>query len=175
MKNIVLVGYMACGKSSVGSMLSRRLHWKMIDTDTYIERKAGKKITQIFAEDGEAYFRQLETECIQTLLREYGEDKKENVVFATGGGLPMREENRKLLKELGTVYLLEASRETIYGRVKGDTTRPLLQCDNPLEKIGQMLEQRREAYEAAADIRITVDGKRIGEIAEEIVHYQEER
>lgn len=169
MRNIILVGYMACGKSSIGRLLAKRLGCRLLDTDTYIEQKAGKLIKEIFADEGEAYFRQLETDCIQELIQKYAGENAEQVVFATGGGLPMREENRKLLRQLGQVFLLKASQETIYERVKDDTTRPLLQCEDPLEKIGQMLEQRREAYEDAADITISVDGKTKDEITDEIL------
>lgn len=172
MRNIILVGYMACGKSSIGRMLSKKLGWKLIDTDTYIEQKAGKLIKEIFAEEGEAFFRQLETDCIKELIQQYAGNDTEQVVFATGGGLPMREENRKLLKQLGQVFLLQASQETIYERVKGDTTRPLLQCENPMERIGQMLAQRKEAYEDAADVTVKVDDKTKEEIMEEILSVQ---
>ena len=169
MKRLFLIGYMCAGKTTIGTALAQQLGYRFIDLDQYIEQLEGKSVSAIFADKGEAYFRQLETDCIQELIQKYVKEGAEQVVFATGGGLPMREENRKLLKQLGQVFLLKASQETIYERVKGDTTRPLLQCENPLEKIGQMLGQRREAYEDAADITISVDGKTRDEIADEIL------
>lgn len=169
MKNVILIGYMACGKSSISKILAKRLNCKLIDTDTYIEEKTGKKITEIFAEEGESFFRQMETDCVKELIEKYAGSDAEQVVFATGGGLPVREENRSLLKKLGTVYYLKASQETIYERVKGDTTRPLLQCENPLERIGEMLAGRKAAYEETADFCIEVDKKTKDEIAEEIL------
>ena len=83
MRNIILVGYMACGKSSIGRILAKRLGCRLLDTDTYIEQKAGKLIKEIFADEGEAYFRQLETDCIQELIQKYVKEGAEQVVFAT--------------------------------------------------------------------------------------------
>lgn len=160
----MLIGFMGSGKTSVGLRLSYRLRMPVEDTDKLIERREGLSVSEIFAEKGETYFRSRETE----LLRELAE-KKYTGIFSVGGGTPVRPENRELLRRLGKVVLLRIRPETVYERLKGDTTRPLLQCDNPLEKIGRLLESRREAYESCADIIVDVDGRGMDEILEEIV------
>lgn len=164
MRNVVLIGFMGCGKSTVGIKLSYKLHMTVEDTDKWIEKKEGKSITDIFAENGEAYFRNVETECIRTLTTQPGYH-----IISTGGGMPLREENRPLLKEMGHVIYLKAKPGTIYGRLAGDTTRPLLQCEDPRQKIQTLLAQRDPIYSAAADSIITVDGKDTDMITEEII------
>ena len=163
MKNIILIGFMGCGKSTVGIKLSYRLRRALEDTDKLIEKEEGRTISEIFATDGEAYFRNLETECLKKLIQ-----TTEGKIISVGGGLPIREENHALLKELGTVIYLRATPETIYERVKHDTTRPLLQGDNPQEKIRTLLQERTPVYEQAADFVIDVDNKDFEMILDEI-------
>lgn len=162
-KNIVLIGFMGSGKSTVGIRLSYYMRRPVEDTDKLIERKQGRKISEIFATDGEAYFRQLETQLLQEL-----KDKLQYHIISVGGGTPVREENRELLKQLGTVVYLRVRPETVYSRLKHDTTRPLLQCDNPLERIEQLLAERKEAYESCADLILDVDSMSMEEILETI-------
>lgn len=162
MKNIILVGYMGCGKTTVGKNLARVCELSFLDTDEWIEEQQGRSISEIFASDGEAAFRDMETEVLREMLAE----KKEGFILSTGGGMPVREENRVLLKQLGRVFYLQAEPETIYARVKGDTTRPLLQCEDPLSRIREMLMQRGAAYEDAAHWIIKVDAYKQQEIAE---------
>ena len=159
MANVILIGYMGCGKTTIGRKLSYRLRKPFLDTDKQIELKQKCTITEIFENQGEAAFRDMETAYLKSLLNESSE-----YVIAVGGGLPIREENRKLLKELGTCFYLKASADTIYERLKNDTTRPLLQCKNPREKIQQMIESRKVAYETCADVIMEVDKKSIEEI-----------
>lgn len=179
--SVILIGYMGCGKSTVGQRLAGLLDWSFLDTDAWIEEKEGMTIKEIFAAQGEAYFRDLETFCLKEFTgnkkiqqklveRELNEKKtvSKGCVFSVGGGLPVREENRELLKEMGQVIYLKASPDTIYERLKSDTTRPLLQTDNPLQKIKDMLESREKKYQDAANFVICVDGKSISEILEEI-------
>lgn len=163
-KNIVLIGFMGSGKTSVGIKLSYRLRRPVEDTDKLIERREGSSISKIFGEKGEAYFRSRETE----LLKELGE-RKGQYIYSVGGGTPVNQKNRALLKSLGTVVFLRVRPETVYERLKGDGTRPLLQCSNPLEKIRELTESRREAYESCADIVLDVDDIGIEEIADKIV------
>ncbi len=167
MKNLILTGFMGSGKSTVGFRLSYRLRCPMEDTDRLIEKEEGRTISEIFETDGEAYFRKLETECMKKLIREMGSAKQKKII-SVGGGLPVREENQALLKQLGTVIYLRANAETIYERVKHDTARPLLQCDDPQEKIRRLMKERAPFYEKAADVVIDVDGKRFEEIMDEI-------
>ena len=134
--NIVLIGYMGAGKTTVGKALAKKLGYEFIDTDLYIEAQEGMTIPDIFEKKGEAYFRTLETNVIKELR------EKTHCVIATGGGLPLRKENSDLLKEVGTVYYLMADADTTYARVKHCTNRPLLQCDDPYTKIQAMMKER---------------------------------
>lgn len=163
MGNVILIGFMGCGKSSVALKLSYRMKQAMTDTDKWIEKKQGKTITEIFAQDGEEAFREMETECLKSL-----KETAKNQIISVGGGLPVKEENRALLKEIGKVVYLRAKPETVYERVKEDKERPLLQCENPLERIQTLLEERKGAYEEAADLIVDVDDKNYGQILSEI-------
>lgn len=163
--NIILIGYMGCGKSTLGKKLSFRERIALLDTDKMIEQRKKKTVSEIFASDGEESFRRMETECLKEILR-----YTERYVIAVGGGLPLKEQNQRLLKKLGTVLYLRAEADTIYGRLKNDTTRPLLQGENPQEKIKVMLENRGPVYEAVADAVIDVDGKSYEVIIEEILN-----
>lgn len=147
--NIVLIGFMGSGKTTFGKALAKKLHMDFLDTDAYIEKQAGKTIPEIFAEDGEEAFRRLETE----VLRHF-RDTALHTVFSTGGGMPLRIENARLLKEIGRVYHLTAANQVIYERVKGSKNRPLLQCDNPYERICDLMKERKPLYEAAADVMV---------------------
>lgn len=169
MGNVILTGYMGCGKSTVGLRLSYRLRQSITDTDKEIEREEKRSIAEIFATEGEAYFRDRETACLQKLL-----DTVNHQIISVGGGLPMREENRRLLHEMGQVFYLRAKAETIYERIKHDTTRPLLQGEDPFGKIQVMLRERGPVYEAAADVIIDVDGKDFEQILDEIEAYVKE-
>lgn len=151
-KNLVLIGFMGSGKTSVGLKLSYRLHTPVEDTDKLIEAQEGCSISEIFAGQGEETFRQMETALLGELIQ-----RTYKRIYSVGGGTPVREENRALLKQLGTVIYLRVRPETVYQRLKNDTTRPLLQCDNPLERIRELLESRKSAYESCADIIIDVD------------------
>ncbi|MCI9664757.1 MAG: shikimate kinase [Lachnospiraceae bacterium] len=168
--NIILTGFMGCGKTSVGIRLSYTLRRTLIDTDKWIEKKQGKTVSEIFASEGEEAFRRMESECIRELI-----GTAEGQIISTGGGLPVRKENRKLLKKLGTVYYLEVTPECVFERLKGDTTRPLLQGENPREKIRELLEAREAFYQEGADVVIEVSAKSFEDIITEIVEGMEER
>lgn len=166
MNNVILIGFMGSGKTTVGLRLSYRLRRSVIDTDKEIEKEEKRAISDIFATDGEAYFRDMETACLKKLL-----ESTANQIISVGGGLPLREENRKLLHELGQVFYLQASAETIYERIKHDTTRPLLQGDDPQTKIRTLLAERDDYYRDAADVIINVDGKDFEQILDEIAEH----
>ncbi len=161
--SIILIGFMGSGKSSTGVALSYRLQCTVLDTDKLIEKREGRSISEIFQTEGEDYFRMKETE----LLRELQEEKARHI-YSAGGGTPLREENRELLGRLGTVVYLRVSPETVYERLKGDTTRPLLQGDDPMGRIRELLSQREDLYRKAADIVIEADDKNTTQAAEEI-------
>ena len=161
--NIILIGFMGCGKSSVGIRLSYQLRRTMIDTDKWIEQRQKKTISQIFQESGEEAFRQMETECLKELIR-----TADRQIISVGGGLPMREENHELLKELGRVFYLKVTPVTVYERVKNDTTRPLLQVEDPMERIRTLMEKRAPVYEACADVILEASDLTLEEITEKI-------
>ncbi len=163
--NIVLIGFMGSGKTTFGKACAKKLGMDFLDADEYIVNKAGKSIPQIFAEDGEEAFRQLETEVLMNWR-----DHLSNTVLATGGGMPLRKENARLLKEIGRVEYLTATTKEIYDRVKGDTNRPLLQCDNPYEKICELMKQRKCLYENAADVVIDTNSNDLDAIVEDMMH-----
>ncbi len=163
-KNIILIGFMGCGKTTVGLRLSYKLRTPVEDTDKLIEAKEGRAIKDIFATDGEAAFREMETKMLQEISkRSYGR------ILSVGGGTPVREENRTLLKKCGTVIYLRAKAETIYERLKNDTTRPLLQCEDPLSRIKELLAARSEAYESCADIIVDVDDCQMEDVLAKIL------
>lgn len=148
----------------MGRRLSEAFNQEFVDTDALIEQSQEMTISEIFKQKGENYFRNLETELLRKLLEKDGE-----YVISVGGGLPLREENRRLLQELGQVIYLKAVPDTIYNRIKGDVTRPLLQTDNPKARMIEMLGEREEKYLAAAHNIVIVDEKNISQIVDEIV------
>ena len=163
--NIILIGYMGCGKTSLGKKLSYKERIALLDTDKMSEQKQGMTVSEIFDEKGEGAFRVMETECLKEIM-----GYSEKYVISVGGGLPVKEENRELLKELGSVVYLRAKPDTIFERLKNDTSRPLLRGDDPKGKIESMIKQRGPVYELAADCIVDVDEKGyeviIGEILE---------
>ncbi len=158
--NIILIGFMGCGKTSVGERLAQKLSYRFRDTDRMIEQKERDTINQIFAVHGEEYFR-----CKETGLLEELQSELDHAVLSTGGGLPLRERNAQLLKDLGFVVYLKASKETTLKRLSGDHTRPLLQGDDMEKRIEGMLDYRTPIYERVAHKIIVTDHKSIDEIA----------
>lgn len=161
MSNYVLIGYMGCGKTTIGQALSKNMNLKFQDTDAMIVEKQGMSINDIFDRFGEGYFRDLETETLKEMC-----DSTENTVLSCGGGLPMREENRSLLKKIGKVVYLSVKPDTVYDRLKDDDTRPLLRGDEDTvkEKINSMIKTRGPVYESCADVVIETDNLSIDEI-----------
>ncbi len=163
--NIILIGFMGSGKTSVGIRLSYYLKQTMLDTDKWIEKRQKMTVSQIFADKGEEAFRAMETDCLRELI-----GSADHQIISVGGGLPMREENHALLKKLGKVVYLKITPEAVYERLKSDTTRPLLQVENPKERIEILLKERAPVYEACADIVVEVSGKNFEEILKEIAY-----
>ncbi|MDD4370922.1 MAG: shikimate kinase [Anaerostipes sp.] len=162
--NILLIGFMGVGKSTVSSYLSKILALNEVEMDQVIVDKEGMSINKIFEEYGEEYFRNCETNLLIEL------QKKKNQIISCGGGVAMRDENVKEMKKNGQVVLLTGKPETILERVKDSDDRPLLRGNKNVEFIGDLLDQRRPKYTAAADITVSTDGKSVEEIAEEIVY-----
>lgn len=161
--NLVLIGFMGSGKTTIGKEYAKRNQMNFLDTDAYIEKKAGKKISEIFKEDGEEYFRQLETSVLEELKNELN-----HTVVSTGGGMPLRRQNANRLKEIGKVCYLSAANQVIFERIKDNKNRPLLQCDNPYEKICKLMSERKPIYEKAADYCIDTNSNDINEVCNEI-------
>ena len=165
--NLILIGYRATGKTTLAKLLARRLGWEWIDADVEIERRAGKSIAGIFAEDGEPAFRDLEAEIIADLCR------RDKLVLAAGGGAPLREENRRAMRSSGKIVWLEAQPETILERMSTDATtdgrRPKLTDQRPLDEIIELLERREPIYRELAHLVVDTEGKTTDELTIEIL------
>ena len=161
--NIVLIGFMGAGKTTISDYLSTMFAMKVVEMDGLIAEREGMSIPDIFATYGEEYFRDLET----NLLKELQEES--NLVISCGGGAALRACNVAEMKKNGRVVLLTASPEVILDRVKDSDDRPVLKGRKSIEGITELMEQRRERYEAAADIVIQTDHKSVQEICEELI------
>ena len=161
--NIVLIGFMGAGKSTISDYLSTMFDMKLVEMDQEIVNGEQMEIAEIFKEKGEPYFRSLETELIRSF------SDRDPAVISCGGGAVLKEENVRLMKKCGKIVLLTATPETIYGRVKDSTERPVLNGNMNLSYIEDLMEKRRPKYEAAADITVATDGKTAEEICEEIL------
>ncbi len=146
--NIYLIGLMGVGKTTLGKKLARALSWPFYDSDRVIEEQTGVNIPTIFEYEGEQGFRDREQEVIEQLTRLSG------IVLATGGGAILRQENRRLLKENGLVVYLQCSIDRILQRTRRDTQRPLLQTENPRQRLEQLLKEREPLYRECADITV---------------------
>ena len=161
--HLFLIGFMGTGKTAVSQALSGMTGIPVLDTDEAIRLQEDMEITEIFAQKGELYFRDLETQLLESLKEE------SRMIISCGGGMPIRSQNAALMRESGTVFWLTASPETVYERLRNDHTRPLLSGRNNPEGIAQLMEKRREAYMAACDVQIRTDGRSPAEIAADIV------
>ena len=164
MKHIILMGFMGAGKTTVGKELAKALSCEFIDTDEKIECEQGRKISDIFGKDGEQAFRDKETDLLKRL-----QDSTETFVLSIGGGMPVREENRVLLRSIGTVVYLKTSKEEIIRRVSGDTSRPLLQGGALEEKVTNLMNVREKIYIETAHKEVLTDGKSPEELVKELL------
>jgi shikimate kinase len=154
---------MGTGKSCVGRVAADTLHFTFLDTDHVIEARAGKTISDIFAQNGESAFRQWERRIVEELTR------RQNTVIATGGGLPADEANLASLKTHALVVCLWAPPETIWERVRSHDHRPLLNEPDPLVKIRELLAVR-ESFYRQADVLVNTGMRSIREVAQHVVH-----
>jgi len=165
-RNIILVGFMASGKSSVARAISRRCHWPRVDADEEIVARAKKPIVEIFKDSGEDAFRMLEREVVNDICSESGR------IIAPGGGSFMDEENRRVMLDCGTVFYLSAQPETIYWRItRGNPNapvRPLLGAGNPLGRIKELLTERAPVY-SQAHHEIKTDGLASDQVAQAVL------
>ena len=163
MKRIVLMGFMGAGKTTIGKALAEKLSWDFIDTDAEIEKEQGRKISEIFETEGEQAFRDMETRLLKKL-----EKSEERFVLSIGGGMPVREENRELLRQIGTVVYLKATKEELVRRLSGDTSRPLLHGGALEEKVAALMAARESIYVETAHQEVVTDGKSVTELIEKI-------
>ncbi|HKJ00130.1 MAG TPA: shikimate kinase [bacterium] len=162
--NVVLIGFMASGKTSVGRRLSQRLGYSFLDTDQFIETEMGCSIADLFAIQGEAYFRDVESRLAERLHR------LQNTVISTGGGLPITPGNLERLRRAGTVVFLKASLEDIVKRLERDTRRPKAQGGDLRETVTRLLADRLPIYEQA-DLVVESHGKGVNRVCGEIIRH----
>jgi len=167
--NIFLIGYRGTGKTTLGKIIARERQMPFIDLDDLIIKNVGKAIPQIFATEGEAKFRDYETQALKQVCEKTGQ------IISCGGGIVTREENITLLKNNGLVVLLKASPETIFSRIYKDTNRPALTDKDPMEEIKHMLEVRRMAYDKAKDFEVWTDKEKAKRTAERIEEEMKKR
>ena len=147
-QNIIITGFMGSGKSVVAEELARKLGMKFIDMDQIIEERQGMSISDIFDRYGESYFRKQENKLLKEL------SSKENMVIATGGGTLLSTDNAKILNEKGEIICLYADSKVLYNRVKRKNNRPLLRGENLLDRINQLVEERKKKYD---NIKLKID------------------
>ena len=161
--NIVLIGFMGAGKSTISDYLSTMFDMDIVEMDQVIAEREEMSIPDIFATYGEEYFRNCETELLKKM------QSRKNVLISCGGGVVLRECNVEQMKKNGRVVLLTASPEEVYERVKDSDDRPVLAGRKNVKGIAELMEARREKYEAAADIIVNTDHKTVLQVCEELV------
>ena len=164
MKNIYLLGFMGCGKSTVAAELAKLLPLPVMEMDEALVRAFGCSIQEVFDTKGEQWFRDQEHLLLENVAKSGG------YIVSCGGGVPIREDNRELLKITGTCVVLTASPSTVAKRTNGGKGRPLLLAKTE-EEIEALMERRRDLYEAASELSVATDDKSPSEIASEIVRF----
>lgn len=162
MKSIFFIGFMGTGKTTISQIVSKKLGMKWVDLDEMIIRKENRSITNIFKENGEQYFREIEKEVLRNIADEGG------YVVSTGGGVVIANENMEIMKKNGIVITLAASPEVIFERIKDDQDRPLLQVNNPMDEIKRLMFERAHFY-IKGDIIIDTSCSSPEELADEII------
>src|SRR5256885_101567 len=162
-RNLTLIGFIGTGKSSVGRLVADALHFTFLDTDRVIEARAGKLISQIFEQDGEAAFREWERRIVEELAR------RAKTVISAGGGLPANPDNLASLKTHALVVCLWASPEKILERVRSHAHRPLLNEPEPLANIQRLLDARGPFYRQA-DVLVNTEMRSLREVAQQVIH-----
>lgn len=162
---VFFIGFMGAGKTSVARRLARTCGVASVDMDTYLERREGKRISEIFAEVGEEGFRAIETDVLRELA-----GKDEPLLVSCGGGVVTREENRAILAECGVVVYLQVSADEAASRISDTSTRPLFQ---DLQAARRRNDERRPYYESAADITVDTAGRSVFSIAREVIRLLE--
>ncbi len=163
-RNIILIGPMGSGKSTIGSLIAKRLHRDFMDSDHYIEERTGVDIARIFDVEGEQGFRDRESKALIDLL------SQSDRVIATGGGSVLRQENQRLLKQKGYIVFLDTTVNQQMQRLRRDKKRPLLQTENPRERLEALLAERRPIYLDLADLTIKTDKRVARRLAADIIN-----
>ncbi|KRT65940.1 MAG: shikimate kinase, shikimate kinase [Candidatus Dadabacteria bacterium CSP1-2] len=161
-KNIFLMGFMGAGKTTVGKILAKRLRLTFIDLDEVIEKELNLTIQEIFSRYGEDFFRDAETKALRSIA------DKDRYVVATGGGVVLRKENWQIMIANGITVYLRAPAEVLWTRVRNNTSRPLLQVENPFERLCELFTQRIPQYEKA-DLIVDTENVSPEDVAEEII------
>jgi shikimate kinase len=165
-RNLVLVGFMGTGKTTIGRALAKQMNWSFVDTDVVIEREQGMTVAELFEQQGELLFRRIEADTLKRVL------SASNQVIATGGGAVLAEANCEAMLQDGFVVALTADHKTIIQRVSGDQARPLLQ-GNLSERVALLLEQRKTAYDFA-DIKMDTTNRTIEQVITTILTKRKE-
>ena len=160
--NIMLIGFMGTGKTTVSKRLSEDLHIAEVDMDAYIVEHEQKSIADIFAEVNEEGFRMIETQCLIEIQKETGR------IVSCGGGAVLKDENVEYMKKDGVIVLLTATPETVYNRVKDNNDRPILNGNMNIPYIEQLMNKRKDRYLEVADIIVETDNKSVEEIFRKI-------
>jgi shikimate kinase len=163
-QNIALIGFMAVGKSAVGRNLAKKLRLRFVDLDRVVEKTAGMRISEIFAQKGEAYFRELEKKTLAKIL--HGKQQ----IIATGGGVIMDDDSLKLLRDRALLIGLTASIDVLLSRAGNSSKRPLLNDANRRERVAELLAQREGRY---AQARVTIDTSEltVDQVVEKIIQF----
>ena len=161
MVNLALIGFMGTGKTSVGRLLAEQLRFEFLDTDELIQSRTGRTINDIFVQDGEPAFRELERQVVEELAT------RQQTVISTGGGLPTQPDNLAKLKRHALVVCLWTAPEKIWERVKNQSHRPLLHAADPQQKIRDLLAARAPFYRQA-DVLVNTDQRSAREVAQQI-------
>lgn len=166
-ENIILVGPMGVGKTTIGSHLARKLKYDFVDSDTEIEKRTGASISLIFDIEGEEGFRKREAQMIGELT------ERRHIVLSTGGGSVLDETSRQNIRSRGFVVYLKASVDILYERLKKSRNRPLMETENKQKVIEDLLAEREPLYLAVADVTIATDGRSAQDVAREIFKQHE--
>ena len=163
-QNIILIGPMGSGKSTIGNILAKKLHRDFRDSDHFIEQKTGVDIGRIFDVEGEHGFRDRESKALIQLLGHGSQ------VVATGGGSVLRKENQSLLISCGFIIFLDTTVNQQLQRLRRDKKRPLLQTENPRQRLEALFDERRPIYLDLADLAVKTDRKSARKLASEIIN-----